>query len=176
MNTLTITAVFLITICSEANAQSHSIHTGDTVWPGSQAWIRAGSPHNTVTGDSTILVCGSDGELHPIGVAVQIAGRNLIINTPKDNGLVRLEEAVREIMQESPDRIIPKPRKAHTPVSRVPDRGYNPYAYVMHWADSIAKVYQDPEFLEEMQEFYRLPKTVGVTPWDTPMTNTDEDV
>ena len=137
-------------------------HAGDTVWPGSPAWVHAGSPRNATTGDSVLLICGTDGNLHPLGYAIEDSGGMWVANTPKNSEMVeehkeivRLTATVREIMLETPDRKIV--RTINLPVSEdtTRDTGYDPYNEVMQWADSIARVFDDPDFYQWVKNHYR---------------------
>jgi hypothetical protein len=136
--------------------------TGDTIWPGSPQWIHAGSPRNASTGDSVLLLCGTDGKLHPLGYAIEDSGGMWVANTPKNSEMVaehkeivRLIAAVRKIIQDMPDKKIPRPAEIQIVTANAPDTGYDPYNEVMHWADSISKVYDDPDFYQWVKNHYR---------------------
>ncbi len=141
-------------------------HAGDTVWPGSQAWIHAGSPRSVITGDSIALIWGSDGKLHSLGYEIEDTDGSWVTSTPEGYAIVeyhkeivRLTAAVRQIMLDMPDRIIP--RAVDTQIVRLAthDTVYEPneemklsthsttdtadtisndssYEMIMHWNDT----------------------------------------
>jgi|GEM_PF-5173915 len=156
--------------------QSKVPRPGDTVFPGSTEWLHVGSPRNSVTGEEVILIWGADGKLHPIGYAIEDTDGSWVANTPVNQETVidhketmLLKAAVREIMRESPDRKIVRPVKARNQSIMLHDTGYDPYKFVMHWADSIGRVFDDPDFVQEMEQYYRQPKNgLWLTPYYEP--------
>ncbi|MFI5202317.1 MAG: hypothetical protein ACHQNE_08010, partial [Candidatus Kapaibacterium sp.] len=125
-------------------------HPGDTILPGSKEWVHAGSPHDTKTGEPVALIWDEDG--------------NLVMNTPENSERIRLQAAVQQIERESPDRIIRRPVNKRIAVSAAKDTGYDPYKWVMHWTDSVATFYKDPDFLESVEEYYRRPTRLDYYP------------
>ena len=154
-------------------------HTGDTVWPGTPEWIHAGSPRNSITGDSVTLIFGADGKLYSLGYAIEDSGDTWVANTPKNSEMVaehketiRLTAAVKQIMQDMPDRIILRPVEIRDVMADAPDTGYDPYNEVMQWADSIARVFDDPDFYQWVKNHYRSQQQgVDASQFDDPRGN-----
>ncbi len=128
---------------------------GDTVFPGSPEWVHAGSPRSSITGDSISLIWGSDGQLHSLGYAIEDADGSWVRNTPENRETIRLITATRQIMRDMPDRKILRPVDTLNVSIATRDTGYNPYEELMQWADSIAKVYDDPDFYKEVKIYYQ---------------------
>jgi hypothetical protein len=179
MKTIVI-ALLLLTPLSTIAQETHKAKTpraGDTVLPGTPAWIHAGSPRSSITGDSIALICGADGALHPLGYAIEGADGSWVANTPKNRETIedhketmRLKLAVAQIMRDMPDRKIPKPVTNCNVTVTTTDTGYNPYIEILKWADSIANVFDDQYFYQEMKNYYQSPRNgLGQTPFDDPI-------
>ncbi|MDP4198667.1 MAG: hypothetical protein Q8922_10115 [Bacteroidota bacterium] len=171
--------ILILLLLAPLAAQAQRVHTasipraGDTVFPGSPAWIHAGSPHNTLTGDSITLIWGADGALHPLGYAIEDVDGSWVVNTLANREVVeektRLMAAARLIMQEMPDRKILRPVNTGTVSIARNDTGYDPYKEVMQWVDSIARVYNAPYFRQRMYDNYRTGHGgLEPTPYDHP--------
>ena len=167
-------------LASDHHGQSHKAKApcaGDTVFPGSPEWLHAGSPRRSVTGEEVTLIWGTDGKLHPLGYAIEDADGSWVPNTPKNQEMIedhketiRLKAAVRLIMRDMPDRKILRPAKICTVSITLRDTGYNPYKVIMEWADSIARVFDDQYFFQEMHNYYQsLRSGLGPTPFDEPL-------
>jgi len=154
-------------------------HAGDTVLPGTPAWIHAGSPRSTITGDSILLIWGADGKLHPLGYAIEDTGGIWVANTlagregvEDHKELLRLKAAVRQIALDMPDRkilsyVTGNAGNIRTPGKKASESGSDPYKELMKWADSIARVYNAPYFLKAIQDYYQSRRSgVEPTPFD----------
>jgi hypothetical protein len=139
---------------------------GDTVWPGSPEWVHAGSPRSAITGDSISLICGSDGKLHSLGYEIEDADGSWVANTLANRETIRLMSAVKEIVRDIPDRIILTPVDSLNVSVATPDTGYDPYNEIMQWADSIARVFDDPDFYQEEENYYRSPERLDESMYD----------
>jgi hypothetical protein len=150
-NLIVIFSVSIASCVIKGYAGSHHGHghvskthqMGDTILPGSQQWVHAGSPHDTKTGEPIPLIWDEGG--------------SLVMNTPENSERIRLRIAVQQIERESPDKIIHRLGKIRIAMSAEKDTGYDPYEWVMHWTDSVATFYKDPDFLESVGEYYRRP-------------------
>jgi hypothetical protein len=143
------------------------------VWPGSPAWVHAGSPRSAITGDSIALLCGTDGNLHPLGYEIEDTGGVWVANTLTNREkmedhkeTIRLTAAVKQIMRDMPDRKIHRPVDTQNVSITIPDTGYDRYNEIMQWADSIATVYDDPDFYQEEENYYRAPERLDDSMYD----------